>query len=342
MIRGLRAGRLSVGMLLCALAGTAAAGVKVEAQQSGVEVRLRGISAVDADVAWASGQKGTVLRTMDGGAHWQKVALPPGAEALDFRDIEGFDSETAVVLSIGPGDSSRVYRTEDGGASWTQVLRNRDERAFFDCMTFEGERGWLMGDPVEGRFQLYATRDGGRHWLRDDNGPPAIEGESAFAASGTCIARLRGAIAIASGGSVARVHVRRDGDARWQSFDSGMGRGKPEAGVFSLAPSASGAFAVGGDFKDEAGAGNAAQWRAGNRRAPLAVLAAPRGYRSGAACIDAATPACIAVGPSGVDAWDGSTWTAVDAAGYDAIDLHGNTGWASGDKGRIARVSVDD
>ena len=340
MIRGLLAGGLLAGM--CALAGTASAGVKVEAQQSGVEVRLRGVSAVDGSIAWASGQKGTILRTLDGGAHWERVAVPTGADALDFRDIEGFDATTAVVLSIGPGESSRVYRTEDGGASWTQVLRNRDERAFFDCMAFEGERGWLMGDPVDGRFQLYVTRDGGRHWMLDANGPPASEGESAFAASGSCIARLRGAIAVGSGGSVARLHVRRDGDPRWQAFDSGMGRGKPEAGVFSLASSATGAFAVGGDYKDEHGAGNAVEWRDGDRREPLRVVDAPRGYRSGAACLDRDAPACIAVGPSGMDAWDGTAWTAVEAAGYDTIDLHGDTGWASGDKGRIARVAIDD
>jgi len=336
VIRGLLAG------VLCALAGTVAAGVKVEAQQSGVEVRLRGISAVDDSIAWASGQKGTLLRTLDGGVHWQQVSVPTGAEALDFRDIEGFDANTAVALSIGPGDSSRVYRTEDGGASWTQVLRNRDARAFFDCMSFEGERGWLMGDPVDGRFQLYVTRDGGRHWILDANGAPAVAGESAFAASGTCIARLHGAIAMASGGSAARVHVRRDGETHWQSFDSGMARGKPEAGVFSLAPSAFGAFAVGGDYKDEAGAGNAAEWRGGYKRDPLVVIAAPRGYRSGVACLDGTPLACIAVGPSGFDAWDSSAWKAVVAAGYDAIDLHGTTGWASGDHGRIARVTIED
>lgn len=332
--------RLLAGVL-CALAGTAVAGVRVEAQQSGVEVRLRGVSAVDAQIAWASGQKGTVLRTLDGGVHWQKVSVP-AAEALDFRDIEGFDADTAVALSIGPGDSSRVYRTEDGGANWTQVLRNRDERAFFDCMSFEGERGWLMGDPVDGRFQVYVTRDGGKHWTQDTNGPAANEGESAFAASGTCIARLQGAVAVASGGSAARVHVLRDGDVRWLSFDSGMGRGKPEAGVFSLAASAFGAFAVGGDYKDEAGNGNAAEWRGGNKRDPLLVIASPRGYRSGVACLDGTPLACVAVGPSGIDRWDSSAWQPIGETGYDAIDLHGNMGWASGDKGRIARVSIDD
>ncbi len=34
---------------------------------------LRGISAVSQDIAWASGQFGTIVRTTDGGRTWQKV-----------------------------------------------------------------------------------------------------------------------------------------------------------------------------------------------------------------------------------------------------------------------------
>ena len=330
---------LATALIGAVVAGVATAGeARVEPQQSGVDVRLRGISAVDANVGWASGRKGTVLRTVDGGAHWQNVSVP-GAGALDFRDVEGFDADTALVLSIGPGESSRVYRTADGGATWTQVLRNRDERAFFDCMAFEGQRGWLMGDPVDGRFQLYATRDGGQHWMLDANGPPAIEGESAFAASGSCIARLHDAIAIASGGSAARVHLRRDGERHWAVLETGMARGKPEAGVFGLAPTTGGMFAVGGDYKLETAAGNAASWSRDTKRQSMRILEAPRGFRSGVACIDVIADNCIAVGPSGVDAWT-SQWKPLSETGFDAVSLRGNTGWASGDAGRIARIII--
>ena len=48
------------------------------------------------------------------------------------------------------------------------------------------------------------------------------------------------------------------------------------------------------------------------------------------------------MGPSGIDLRDSSAWQSIVETGYDAVDLHGNTGWASGDKGRIARVVVDD
>jgi photosystem II stability/assembly factor-like uncharacterized protein len=131
----------------------AAPAATVVAQASGVTVQLRGISAVDARVAWASGRKGTVLRTVDGGAHWQAIHVA-GAEKLDFRDVEGFDADRAIVLSIGPGADSRVYRTVDGGNSWELVLQNADPRAFLDCMAFDGERGWMLGDPVDGAFQV--------------------------------------------------------------------------------------------------------------------------------------------------------------------------------------------
>ena len=69
-------------------------------QTSGTTAQFRGVSAVDARVAWASGTKGTVVRTIDGGKTWQVIAVP-GASELDFRDIEAIDASTAWVLSIG-------------------------------------------------------------------------------------------------------------------------------------------------------------------------------------------------------------------------------------------------
>jgi photosystem II stability/assembly factor-like uncharacterized protein len=324
---------------LLAVAGNASAEVRLVPQDSGVKVRLRGISAVTPDIAWASGREGTVLRTVDGGKHWQAIGVP-GAEELDFRDIEAFDADVAVALSIGPGEASRVYRTVDGGKHWQLALQNRDPRAFFDCMAFEGQRGWMLGDPVDGRFQLYATGNGGRDWRLLADGPEAGDGEAAFAASGTCIARVRGALIVATGGSSARLHVLRDGRRNWQVVDSGMDRDIPAAGVFSLAASRNGVFAVGGDYRSERTPGNASTLK-GRWRPAVQREVAPRGYRSGAACAKDAAP-CIAVGPSGVDAWNGRTWRTVSDTGYDAIDVSGTTGWASGDAGRIARIEIGD
>lgn len=330
--------KLPMVALLLLAANCANAGVRVLAQDSGVDARLRGISAVDGEVAWASGRDGTVLRTRDGGRSWQKIAVP-GAEALDFRDIEAFDAENAVLLAIGPGEASRVYRTVDGGETWRLALQNHDPRAFFDCMAFDGQRGWLLGDPVDGRFQLFASDDGGRSWTQAE-GPAAVEGEAAFAASGTCLARSGAALAVVTGGAQARIHVRHDGDGRWLDVHSGLEAGAESKGGFSVAALRDGFLVVGGDFLNEGGSAESVAFEYSPATGVSGSPWAPTpGYRSGAACMDEATT-CIAVGPTGVDAWGGMAWVSVSATGYDAIDLAGNVGWASGDDGRIARIEI--
>jgi photosystem II stability/assembly factor-like uncharacterized protein len=325
---------------------------KMVPQDSGVTVRLRGISAVDADVAWASGREGTVLRTVDGGAHWQAMHVP-GAEKLDFRDIEGFSADSAVVLSIGPGADSRVYRTDDSGRSWQPVLQNADPRAFFDCMAFDGERGWMLGDPVDGAFQVYATADSGRTWtLQPGAMPPAEKDEAAFAASGTCIATTPwGRRMAVGGGGAARAFVDGSDGAsagtdavttRWSAYPTPMPARVPAAGIFSAAPAGSDMLLVGGDFEHEDASGSAvlAQLQ-DDGSLKMSMLPDPRGYRSGVACAGDARPRCIAVGPSGVDVLVDGRWQPLSGTGYDAIDFVGNVGWTSGDKGRIARIGMD-
>lgn len=332
--------RISIAVALLFAATGACAEVRIVPQHSGVEVRLRGISAVDGNVAWASGREGTVLRTLDGGRHWQAIVVPR-ADELDFRDIEGFDAQTAVVLAIGPGEASRVYRTEDGGRSWRLTLQNRDPRAFFDCMAFDGRRGWMLGDPVDGHFQIHATDDGGRDWKLLPDGPPAGEGEAAFAASGTCIARIGTTLVAATGGAQSRIHFRSDRNGGWKRMASGFEAGAESKGVFSVAPlSRSGAFvAVGGDFRAEDEPASAVLFAPVDAGFAAKDLPATPGYRSGVACNDDGTT-CIAVGPSGVDAWNGVAWQRVSNVGYDTVDISGDVGWASGDDGRIARIEV--
>src|SRR5215467_14518565 len=82
-------------------------------QQSGVTARLRGVSAVNDRVAWASGSGSTVLRTEDGGATWKKILVT--SDAVDFRDVDAAGEQVAYVLSIGNGAASRIYKTTDAG-----------------------------------------------------------------------------------------------------------------------------------------------------------------------------------------------------------------------------------
>src|SRR5690348_6384984 len=178
------------------------------AQQSNTTADLRGLSVVSPWVVWASGTRGTYLRTTDGGATWQAGAVP-GAAELDFRDVEAFDANTAYLLSIGKDRQSRIYKTTDGGAHWTLQFTNRLPEAFFDAMAFwDRDHGVAMSDPVSGRFVMIVTDNGGRTWtdVPGTNIPAATAGEGGFAASGTCIVAQGQANAwFVTGGAVARV-----------------------------------------------------------------------------------------------------------------------------------------
>ena len=48
-------------------------------QSSHTTASLRGIHAVNSQIAWASGTAGTILRTLDGGRNWSQCAIPPNA-----------------------------------------------------------------------------------------------------------------------------------------------------------------------------------------------------------------------------------------------------------------------
>ena len=178
---------LLAAALLTGAAASAASSWVIQASQTAE--RLRGVSAASDTVAWASGNKGTVVRTADCGATWSRSGIP-GADALDFRDIEAFGADTAYVLAIGPGDKSRIYKTEDGGRTWALQFANPDSRAFSDAIAFwDAKTGIAVGDPVDGRFTVIRTVDGGRTWnqVPAANIPEALPGDGAFAASGTCL-----------------------------------------------------------------------------------------------------------------------------------------------------------
>ncbi|MCY1039938.1 YCF48-related protein [Corallococcus sp. bb12-1] len=329
-------------------AGTGSADVKWEPQVSGTTVRLRGVSAVDARVAWASGDKGTFVRTTDGGKTW-KAATVPGAEELDFRDVDAFSERTAYLLSIGTGDKSRIYKTTDGGATWKLQFTNAVPGAFFDGMAFWDEQhGIAFSDPVDGRFIVITTEDGGATWkpVMKEALPPALPGEAGFAASGTSIA-VQGAshVWFGMGGSAARVLHSADRGQNWNIATTPLATGEG-AGVFSLlfwSPKAG--IAVGGNYKKpEETAGTAAVTLDGGKTWSVPSGTSLRGYRSCVApLMHARRPMLVAVGPTGSDVSvnGGRAWEPLDATGFHAVSSpprKQDTAYAVGEEGRIARL----
>src|ERR1700722_8817235 len=144
-----------------------------EIESSNTTADLRGIHSVGGGVAWASGTNGTVLRTEDGGYVWQTCTVPPGAEKLDFRGIQAFDANTAMVMSSGKGDISRLYKTTDGCHSWKLIFTNPDRDGFWDAIQFDSPRtGMLIGDPVKNKFPIYTSINPGDTWNGVNNVSP--------------------------------------------------------------------------------------------------------------------------------------------------------------------------
>jgi len=199
---------------------------------------FRGLSVVSEKVVWASGTGGTVIKTADSGASW-KVITVPGAEKLDFRDIEAFDANTAYVLSIGNGDSSRIYKTTDGGETWKLQFRNEQKDAFFDAIAcWDRSNCIAMSDPVEGRYLLISTANGGDNWAKivSSQLPEAADGEAAFAASGTCLIIYgKTHTFLVSGGKDAHVFRSADKGKTWSPAPAPIVSGTSGSGIFSIA-----------------------------------------------------------------------------------------------------------
>jgi photosystem II stability/assembly factor-like uncharacterized protein len=328
-----------LGAALLGLCDSIALG-RWQTQTVGTKADLRGLCVVSPNVAWASGTAGTYARTTDRGKTWS-VGTVPGAEKLDFRDVKAFGQATAYLLSAGPGDASRIYKTTDSGKSWMMQFKSADPGAFLDAIAFWDEKnGIALGDPVKGRFQLIVTADGGARWqlLAVKTLPPALPGEGAFAASGTClVARGEKDVWFATGGArSARVFRSRDRGQIWEARATPILAGAASAGIFSIAfRDKDHGMIVGGDYRKPNAAGATAAitadggktWRLLEKRLP---------FRSALAW---AKDRWVAVGTSGSDASldDGATWKPLDRENYNSVGFSaGGAGWAVGPKGRIA------
>ena len=312
---------------------------------SGTTAELRGLSVVSPTVAWASGARGTVLRTSDG-AQWQAMTVA-GAEKLDFRDIHAVDANVALVMSAGPGDASRILRTVDGGASWREVALNGYKDGFWDSMAFwDASNGIVFGDPVDGKFQVYLTADGGATWREiKAAGLESQKDEGAFAASGTALT-VHGAreVWIATGGAqTARVLRSSDRGLTWRAASLPIPAAAPGKGIFSVGfVDARHGMAVGGDYKQPLleGVNGARTDDGGATWQPVTVL--PTGYLSVVVPVAGTRQALVAGGlaGSGYSTDGGRRWTVLDRTPVNTVGFASPAiGWAVGPKGLLMQYA---
>lgn len=320
-------------------------------QNSGTTNGLIAISPVNSRVVWAAGRGGTFVVTRNGGKTW-KAGMVPGAETLQFRDVQGVSEKVAYLMSIGSNPTDfRIYKTLDGGATWMMQFRNQNPGAFYDCFAFwTPKRGIAHSDSVNGKFPDLRTTDGMTWQDISGNLPPALPGEASFAASGTCVA-TQGAMNawIATGGSAtARILATRDQGDTWNAYDTPL-VSSPSAGGFTVAFRDPWHGIVGGGDLDPTDPNNAAtatsddggkSWRLTNEP-PVTGAIFGLAYLHGAG--DASRAVVITANAGGA-AWtpdEGNTWfTLPGVTGYWAVAFASpQAGWLVGTGGRILKIS---
>lgn len=301
------------------------------------KAHFRGLSVVSDAVIWASGTGGTVIRSADSGLTWQTFELPESAD-LDFRDINAWDAQNAVVMSSGHG--VKLFRTYNGGADWTLVYENPDTLVFYDGLDFYHGRGFAYGDPQNGKFICLSSLDSGATWTEFDHAsmPKTLEKEAGFAASGTGVVLRENYVWLATGGAkVSRVFRSVFRGEQWESIDCPI-LGGDARGIFSLAfPSNKHGLAVGGNYLQPNDNDSIAAFTidAGQNWFPSLIM--PRGYRS---CVAANEQIAICTGTNGTDfSLDrGERWHRLNDSGFNACAIGNESIWAVGANGSVASM----
>ena len=316
---------------------------RVEILTSGTNSSLRGLSVVNDNVIWVSGSKGTVGRSANGGKTWKWMVVK-GFEKNDFRDIEAFDASTAVIIAVG--EPAYILKTIDSGESWKVVYENKDKGMFLDAMEFWNEKaGIVIGDPVNGRFFISRTFDGGNTWqdIPFDKRPAADSGEACFAASGTNIRVLdRDEAVFVSGGLQSKLFVRD------RATKLPIIQGKETTGANSIAVwdklklnGGKKMIVTGGDFNaDSSRLQNCCYTNDGGQTWEIPHTP-PHGYRS---CVEYFSKTdAFACGLNGVDYTKdgGKNWKWISKESFHVVRASklGSAIYLAGEKGKVGRIN---
>ncbi|WP_231423977.1 YCF48-related protein [Pedobacter sp. Leaf250] len=306
---------------------------------------IRGLSVLSDKIIWASGSNGSVGKSTDGGVHWQWLK-PKGYEKLDFRDIEAFNEQQAIIVNAG--SPAYVLKTTDGGLNWTEHYKNVDSAIFLDGLDFwDKKRGIIFGDPINNKMQLLKTIDAGKTWIDiSSNLKLALaNGEAGFAASGTTIKTLDGGkVWISTGGMASNIYYSADYGQNWSVFKCPIWQGEQTIGPFSMDFfDAKTGVVVGGNYvQDKQNTNNVLLTYDGGQtwQKPIVPVS---GYRSGVTYINAKT--LVATGTSGTDLSidGGKNWKHISDQSFNAVQKakKGNAIILAGEKGSIYQLSLN-
>lgn len=319
-------------------------GQKLIELNAGKATSIRGLSVVDNKVIWVSGSAGAVGRSTDAGKTWKWFTVN-GFEKREFRDIEGFDAATAIIMAIA--EPAQMLKTVDGGENWKLIYENKTPGMFLDAMEFwNPQSGIVLGDPVNGKFFIARTFDEGATWHEIDSVhlPRATIGEACFASSGTNVRKLdRDEACFISGGMQSRYFTRDSaysipfltGSESTGANSIAVRNDKKRKGKHYL-------VVVGGDYRHDTVRTANCFISTDDGKTWVLPKTAPWGYRS---CVEfIGENKVLATGTSGVDISDdgGMNWKKISSEGFNVCrkSKEGSMVILAGAKGRIFKLDL--
>lgn len=329
----------------------------------------RGLSVIDDNQTWMSGTKGHILRTLDGGQHWDTF-IPEGYSTKDFRDIHAWNANHAVVMSAG--DSSVLLETKDAGKSWSLIYSDLRPGSFFDAIDVRNNDILLVGDGVAAQnpYIVYIDKKRNIHSFTTFYFSQAqtlwswgfkTDTFSFFAASGTNVQWI-------GKNRFLMIPVGRDStyclEVKLLNLNP-TPKANPEpdkskflqieqysvipfprqkaGGAYSMCYANERLVAVGGSFYAPDVADSAAFFKGNGQSSWEVTQANIGGYRS---CVcyhtNEGRGLWIATGPNGTNVSNsGLTWKPSNKDGYNVCASSGHYVWFAGNKGRWKRVTPE-
>jgi photosystem II stability/assembly factor-like uncharacterized protein len=316
----------------------------VEVLTSGTKTSLRGLSVVNDNIIWVSGSNGTVGRSTNAGKNWKWMKVN-GFEKTDFRDIEAFDGNTALIMAVD--EPAYILKTIDGGENWKVVYENKTKGMFLDAMDFANNReGIVIGDPINGKIFIARTNNTGNTWEEIENDPErpiADKGEAFFAASGSNVRLFTNDdYFLVSGGLRSRLFTNdkvvylpliqgkeSTGANSIDIYDNGM-PGKPGNRM----------IVVGGDFTADSSTEKNCLYTTNGGKTWLVPQTPPHGYRSSVEYLSKKD--ILSCGLNGVDysADGGKNWKWISKEGFHVCRIAriGTSVFLAGNNGKIGKL----
>lgn len=114
---------------------------------------------INEKIGYAAGERGFLLKTIDGGEHW---AVLPTTGSLNWLYGMAFKDE---MNGFAVGLNEAVIKTTDGGKSWVKLNAPGDKkfygfRSIYHDITFNGSTGCIVGQ----NGSVLISHDGGETW----------------------------------------------------------------------------------------------------------------------------------------------------------------------------------